>query len=157
MKMILVVLTALATVPSVYAQHPIWLDEAIRVDDADELAYWIAVEADCPLTEQAVDSVVEGALIRNRIKPLKHNIFEDGRIYLNVSLRCTKAVADNKHAFSININFGRYKPWPAILFDVPYAAVGIGGRDSIRQNCEERLEDAVAAFVKANTLFVGKQ
>jgi hypothetical protein len=155
MKSFLLVPIALLCAASAYAQHPIWLDQAIRVDDPGELAYWTAVESDCPLTEPEVQSVVEGVLIRNRIKPLRPGVLEDGRIYLNVSLRCTKAVVDNQHAFSININFGRYKPWPAILFDVPYAAVGFGGKDSLRKNFEEHLEDAVGAFKTANMHFFG--
>jgi hypothetical protein len=157
MKMFLAVLIALSTASSVYAQHPDWLDEAIRVDNAVELAYWISVEPDCVLTELEVGSVVESVMVKSRIRPLKPDTLEDGQIYLNVSLRCTKAVADNNRAFSIDINFGRYKPWPAILFDVPYAAVGFGGKDLIRQNCKERVEAAVAAFIKANALFVGKR
>lgn len=155
MKMLLVLLIALSTSSGVYAQHPIWLDEAIRVDNPAELAYWTSVEPECMLSEQEVDSVVESVVTRNRIKPIKPDVLEEGRVYLNVSLRCTKAVDGNKHAFSININFGRYKPWPAILFDVPYAAVGFGDKDSIRQSCQERLVDAVAAFKKANLHFFG--
>jgi hypothetical protein len=157
MKILLAVLIALSTASSVYAQHPIWLDEAIRVDNPYELVYWTAVEFGCPLTEQEVDSVVEDVLMRNRIKPIKPVTLEDGRIYLNVSLRCTNAGADGKHAFSININYGRYKPWPAILFDVPYAAVGLGDKDLIRRDCQARLVDAVAAFKKANMHFFGKR
>ena len=157
MKTLLVVLIALSTAWSVHAQHPIWLDEAIRVDNSDELAYWSAVEIDCPLTKQEVDSMVEDVLIKSRVRPVKDKILEDGRVYLNVSLRCTKVVTDNKHAFSINIHFGRYKPWPAILFDAPYVAVGLGGKNSIRQDCEERLEAAVAAFIRANAMVIGKR
>ena len=157
MKILLVALITLLTASSVYAQHPIWLDEAIRVDNPDELAYWSAVEIDCPLTKEEVDSIVEDVLIKSRIRPVRDKILEDGRVYLNLSLRCTKIVADNKHAFSINIHFGRYKPWPAILFDAPYVAVGLGGKDSITQDCKERLEAAVAAFLKANTLVIGKR
>lgn len=157
MKFLLAVVITLTTAASVFAQHPHWLDEAIRVDNPGELAYWTAVETDCPLTEAEVESVIEGVLTRNRIKPLKHKISEDGRVYLNVSLRCTKVVADTKHAFSVNVHFGRYKPWPAILFDAPYAAVGMGDRNSIREDCKERVEEAVSAFVKANTIFVGKR
>ena len=155
MKILAFVLIALSTASSASAQHPIWLDEAIRVDDPAELAYWTAVEFYCPLAQEEVESVVEDILIRNRLKPLKGRIFEDDRVYLNVSLRCTEAVVDDNHAFSININFGRYKPWPAILFDVPYASVGFGGKDSIKDNIKVRLEDAVAAFRKANMHFIG--
>ena len=157
MKIFLAALITLVCASNVFAQHPTWLDEAIRVDDPAELAYWTAVEFYCPLTEQEVERVLEGIMIRNRIQPLKGRIFDDGRVYLNVSLRCTQAVTDNKHAFSIDINFGRYKPWPAILFDVPYASVGIGDKVSIRENIKVHLEDAVAAFTKANMHFIGKR
>ena len=157
MKVILIILFTLATASSVCAQHPIWIDEAIRVDNPGELAYWTAVEPDCPLSQAEAETVIEGVLARSGIEPLKHRIFEDGRVYLNFSLRCTKAVAENKHAFSVNIHFGRYKPLPAILFDAPYAALGIGNGDSIREQCKLRVEDAVSAFIKANTLIVGRQ
>ena len=157
MKILLVVLMALSTSSGVYAQHPIWLDEAIRVDNPDELAYWIAVEAQCPLIEDELESLIQEVFVESRVKPLKDRIFEEGRVYLNVSLRCTRAAPDNRHAYSVSIHFGRYKPWPAILFDAPYVDVGIGDKDSISQNCKERLEAAVAAFKKANTITVGKR
>ena len=157
MKILLVILAILSYAPGVYAQHPIWLDEAIRVDDPAKLPYWMAVEPDCPLTEQAVGALIEGVISRNRIRPLRPESLEAGQIYLNVSLRCTKAVSGGNHAFSININFARYKPWPAILFDVPYAAVGFGEKDALMQSCEAHLEDAVAAFRKANLHFFGQR
>ena len=157
MKTVLVALFTLAIASNIYAQHPNWLDEAIRVDDPDELAYWTAVQTDCPLTVDEVESVIEAVLTDSRIKPLKHRIFEDGRIYLNLNLRCTRAVTGATYAFSIDIHFGRYQPWPAILFDAPYAYFGIGGKDLILRNCEERVTAAVAAFAKANTLIVGKR
>ena len=157
MKILLIVLATLAFAPSVRAQHPIWLDEAIRVDDPSRLAYWTAVEPDCPLTEQEVGAVVEGVIASNHIKPVKPESLDDGQIYLNVSLRCTRVVSGSNHAFSININFARYRPWPAILFDVPYASVGFGGKESLRHDCEEHLEDAVAAFRKANLHFFGQR
>lgn len=157
MKRLLVVLITLLCAPGAHAQHPIWLDEAIRVDDPSQLAYWAAVEPDCPLTEQEVGSVIEGVITRNRVKPVKPASLEDGQIYLNVSLRCTRAVSGSNHAFSININFARYRPWPAILFDVPYAAVGFGDKESLRQACNEHLEDALAAFRKANLHFFGQR
>jgi hypothetical protein len=157
MKTVLVVLFTLTSASHVYAQHPDWLDEAIRVDDPDELAYWTAIQTDCPLTVDEVENVIEGVLSGNQIKPLKHRIFEDGRIYLNVNLRCTKVVSGDQHAFSIDIHFGRYQPWPAILFDAPYAYFGIGGKDLIMRNCKERVAAAIAAFAKANTMIVSKR
>lgn len=155
--MLLVVLMALSMASGVYGQHPIWLDEAIRVDRPDELAYWVAVEVDCPLSGDEIENIIEGVLIENRIKPIKNKIFEDGRIYLNVSLRCTSVGPDNRQAFSIASHFGRYKPWPAILFDAPYGEFGIGNKNLIRQHCKERLSAAVAAFNRANTLTVGQR
>jgi len=157
MKILLTVLIALSTASSVYAQHPNWLYEAIRVDNPDELAYWVAVETACPVTEEEVAGVVERVLINSRIKPVKHDILKDDRIYLNVSLRCTEVVADNKHVFGLNIHFGRYKPWPAILFDAPYAAVGLGDTSLVEEKCRERMEEAVSAFRKANSLFIGER
>ena len=157
MKILLIVLIALATMPAAFAQHPFWLEEAIRVNNPDELAYWISVETDCPLTEGEIESVIEDVLTERRIKPVRHKIFEDGRIYLNLRLRCTRIVADNKHAFSLSIHFGRYKPWPAILFDAPYGEFGVASKDTISRHCKERLEAAVAAFKRANALTVGQR
>jgi hypothetical protein len=155
MKSVLMVLTAVFLASGAYAQHPFWLDEAIRVDDPDEFAYWTSIATDCPLTEAEVDSLIEQVLVENELRPIRDKIFEDGRIYLNVDLRCVSVASGGQHAFTLNLHFGRYQPWPAILFDAPYSELGIGDKEVISLKFTERLKAAVAAFRKANTLTVG--
>ncbi len=155
MKQVLTALMAFFLASSAYAQHPFWLDEAIRVDSPDEFAYWTSIETDCPLTESEVERLIEGVLVENKLKPVRDKIFEDGRIYLNVDLRCIRVASDDQHAFTLNIHFGRYQPWPAILFDAPYSEVGVGGKEEIRRKLRERIVAAVAAFKRVNTLTIG--
>ena len=155
MKQVLMALMAFFLVSSAYAQHPFWLDEAIRVDSPDEFAYWTSIETDCPLIESEVERLIEGVLVENKLKPVRDKIFEDGRIYLNVDLRCIRVATDDQHAFTLNIHFGRYQPWPAILFDAPYSEVGVGSKEEIRRKLRERIVAAVAAFKRVNTLTIG--
>ena len=155
MKSVLLVLAVFFLASGAYAQHPFWLDEAIRVDNPDEFAYWTSISTDCPLTEAEVDELIEQVLVENKLKPVRDKIFEEGRIYLNVDLRCVNVASGSQHAFTLNLHYGRYQPWPAILFDAPYSEVGVGGKDVISIKLAERLKAAVAAFKKANTLVVG--
>lgn len=156
MRVLLMFFVSLILASNACAQHPFWLDEAIRVDDPDEFAYWTSIQRACPLTEAEVVYLIEETLVENELRPVRDKIFEDGRIYLNVDLRCIKLASDDQHAFTLNIHYGRYKPWPAILFDAPYSEVGIGGKATISRKFRQRMKEAVAAFKKANTLTVGQ-
>ncbi len=156
-KILLFYQFALLIASSAFAQHPFWLDDAIRVDNPGELAYWTAVDTSCPLTWEEVKTVIEEVLTQNRIEPVGNKVFEDGRIYLNVNIRCASVAKDSKHAFSISIHFGRYKPWPPILFDAPFQEFGVGSKSLILSRFRESVEIAVAAFEKANTITIGKR
>jgi hypothetical protein len=151
MRILVMFVTTLLFTPTSHAQaHPEWLNDALKVDNPNELAYWSAINSECPLTGEELDSIVKGVLLRSRIKPLEDQILEAGTVYLNVSVQCTSVVADNKHAYYIRAEFGRYNPPPPVLFDAPVYRVGIGDKDFIKQNCEDVVESAVTLFIKAN-------
>ena len=143
--------------PNLQAQHPNWLEEGIQVDDPGELAYWMAVGADCPLTQAEVGELVESVLARNRIRPVRDEALENDRVYLNVNLRCTQLSTGDQYAYSLDIHFGRYQPLPAILFDAPFSDYGVGDKARISRACTERVKAAVAIFMKANRLTIGSR
>ncbi|MBA3966056.1 MAG: hypothetical protein H0X47_09820 [Nitrospirales bacterium] len=143
-------LIAIFAVPYSFAgEPPEWFYKAIKVSNANELAYFIEMNDSCPFTKDEVNKIAEGVLIRSRIKPLKEEIFVSGRIYLRLGISCVKW-NDSSQVFSINSEFGRYIPEPGIIFDYSFGFIGIGSKDYIEQNFKSSTESAVTAFMKAN-------
>jgi len=128
---------------------PAWLYKAIKVNNPNELAYFINLDEDCPLNNDELTKITEGVFIRSRIKPLKNDIFVKGRIYLSVELQCVKT-NNGSQVFAIATNFARYTPKPPVIFDYPFTFTGIGPKDYIEQNLKNSTERAITAFIKAN-------
>lgn len=129
-----------------------WLHQAIKVDNPNELAFWVKFGGECPVTKEAVQKIVEGVFIRSRVKPLKAEaIREPGRIYMSVDLFCFKSDPSYDWvAYRIALTFGRFSPSPAILFDRDFGSVGTGGKESISTTIKERVEAAITEYIKAN-------
>lgn len=149
-RVFITLLIAIVEVPFSYAEEPPeWFYKAIKVSNANELAYFIEMSDSCPFTKDEVNKIAEGVLIRSRIKPLKEKIFVNGRIYLSLGITCIK-LNESSQVFHIKSEFGRYIPEPAIIFDFPFDFIGIGPKDYIGQNFKNSTERAVTAFMKAN-------
>lgn len=132
------------------AEVPPWFYKAIKVDSPNQLAYFVENSTSCPFSKEALHKIVEGVLIRSRIKPLKEDIFVDGRIYLNLGVSCVSLKSGGNPPFTITANFARYLPYPAIIIDRNFGNTGIGAADFILQTFKESVENAVTAHIKAN-------
>ena len=151
MKILLVIVTALLFAPTSYGQaHPQWLNPVLKVDNPNEVAYWLAMNPECPFTRDGLENIVKDVLVTSRIKPLKDGILQAGVVYLNVSVECTPVVADNSHAYYVRAEFGRSNPPPPVLFDAPMYKVGFGDKETIKRNCRDIVESAVTMFTRAN-------
>ena len=129
---------------------PTWFYNSIKVSNPNQLAYFVEMSKSCPFTTESLNKIVDGVLIRSRIKPLKEEIFVDGRIYLNVGVSCVRLKSGGNPPFSIRVNFARYQPYPAIIIDKGFGTTGIGPADFIKQAFKESIENAVTAHIKAN-------
>lgn len=148
LKKTILLIGLLLSTASVSAEVPDWLDKAIKVSNPNQLAYFVDANG-CPLKKEELQDIVEGLLIRSRIKPLKEDIFVKDRVYLSLGLTCTKG--NGGHSFAITSQFGRYYPSPAVLlFDYDFGSMGAGSKTFIEQVFKSKVENAVTAFVKSN-------
>ena len=150
MKKFLIIITlALFSFLVNASERPPWFNNAIKSKTPNQLPYYIGVSKDCPIKLTRAESVVEGVLIRSRVKPLKGDIYAAGIVYLNIYVSCVPLESNNP-VFNIEVNFGRINPKPAIIFDQSFGNSGIGDQDFIMQVLKERVESAMTAYIKAN-------
>jgi len=123
-----------------------WYKEVLQAGNPNSLSYFTFADKDCGIDGALLDELLEGVLIRSRVKPIRG--FDD-LIYLSVDVSCTSSV----NAFSVSIRFGRYQPKPSILYDVSYG--GVGGGTSLDptymlNGIKVGIEDAITDYISAN-------
>lgn len=145
-----IILFALLLIPQLASSAELdeWYKSAIKSSTPNELAYYVLVSPDCPVTEQETSKHIEGEFIRGRIKPLQNQL-DYNRVYLNVVIDCLKQESAHP-VFIVKMNFGKYNPKPAILFDKTYGQFGTGGKEFIINTYKKGLERAVTDYIKAN-------
>lgn len=126
-----------------------WQEEALKSTTPDELAYYIGVDDECLITESDAASVIEGVMVRSRIRPLMNEIFEDDILYLSIMLACL-STEDNNPAYTLDMYFGRYMPEPPVLYDRDYGSLGIGDADYLLESLKEGVEEAITDYIKVN-------
>ncbi|PTO84334.1 hypothetical protein CWN98_17230 [Vibrio splendidus] len=149
LKLFPILLVLIFSVNSYAKDLPEWFYQSIKVKDPDQLAYFLETSQACPFTKDSLHKIVDGVLIRSRLKPLKEDIFVHNRIYLNLIVNCVPLKSGNP-VFSIRTNFARFQPFPAIIIDNEFGTTGIGPEDFIKQAFKESVENAVTAHIKAN-------
>lgn len=85
--LLLMVLTSLV-ICQAKAEAPVWLRQAIKSKNPNQLAYRATVDNGCPLDELGAREVIDGIFIRSRIKPLKGDTDVKGSIYLSIGVSC---------------------------------------------------------------------
>ena len=149
-KKLLLTIALMAVMSMSFASEmPEWLPLAIKSPTPNQLAYWVAVAQDCEITKDEAISLVDGVLIRGRIKPLSQSLGSEASLYLNIVIDCMPGESRNP-IYVININFARWTSHPPILFDWPYGTFGIGPKEFSSQHLKEQVEDAVTDFIKVN-------
>ena len=122
-------------------------NKAYKVKNPGKLPYYLAVSKNCPVSKSDVKKILEGVFVRSRVKPIASG-FSSAPLYLSVRIRCVKS--GNRYAFVNDVYFGRFKPYPAILYDDGYGNHGIGSVNLIEDSVEGNIENAMTAFLKAN-------
>jgi hypothetical protein len=122
----------------------------MKKNNPEELFYNVAVDDDCPLSENSLNSVVGGVLTRSRIK-VKDG-FEEGELVLTVNLAC---VDDGEvDIFDVTIRFDRLSIRGDELIAChvfsDYGTFGQGRRDFIQTSVKEGVENALTDYLRAN-------
>jgi hypothetical protein len=151
MKKVLLICLLLLSNQS-YAEEQKWFLDAIKVDNPNQLAYWLTNGDSCPITKKEVQKIIEGVFVRSRIKPLSEQIFNPGLIHLSIYLDCIKRTGPNDlYIYDLDIQFGQYNPYPAVLFNATgFGRMGIQDKEGIANDIKSSAENAVTVFIKAN-------
>jgi hypothetical protein len=122
-----------------------WYKEVLQNDNPNNLGFYADAGKSCELDKTQLRKIVEGVLIRSRIKPLDISFNE---IYLNAKIRCTSEGS----AFSIAVSFGKAFPGPSILYDVDYGGIGTHANDPsyILSSLKGAIETAVTDYISVN-------
>jgi hypothetical protein len=124
-----------------------WLRKEIKVHAHEKLMFSVSAYDDCPLTENEISQIVQGVLIRSRLKSEKVE-GKGAQLYLSVSLRCTKP-QNSLYVFSSDIYFAKWKSAP-ILIQPNFGRVGDAKKQTIRNSLKESIEGAVTVYIATN-------
>jgi hypothetical protein len=149
-KKLLLTITLMAVMSTSFSRElPEWLALGLKSPTPNQLAYWVDIASDCEITEDEAISLVDGVLIRSRIKPLSQSLGREASLYLNIRLYCLPVESRNP-IFQIAINFARWTPYPPILYENTYRNLGYGDKEFVSQALKETIEDAITDFIKVN-------
>ena len=129
-------------------EAPDWLQQVIKSETPNELAYYVGVPPSCSLSEERLTSEVEGILVRSRIKP-RGSLWISNPFYLSIDLQCLKMEGRNPITHA-NIQFARHNPKPSIAYEWNFGTLLIGDDDYTIQAIKKGVERAITAYLKAN-------
>jgi len=150
MKYLLLILLTLST--AAQAELEEWYKKAIKVPNPNELPLLTATSGCESSIKEDFRSVVEGVLVRSRIKPLQiaehFTKPEKYPINLNAAVSC---VADLElYTFLIAVSFGRINLEEGVNFIVPYGSIGRNETAVIKNEVKKSIERAITDYVKVN-------
>ena len=141
------------------AYVPDWLVDMIYevTVDPEKIYYRSSTGVACPFEYNEVDDIIEGELIRSRIKPIYWtNRLEESEAILVLDVQANCLERDNLNpVFDVDVYFALYRFVDGLysgsfLADWEFGSFGIGDHDYILQSVEDAVEDAITAYVKAN-------
>ena len=144
-------LIALLLPSIVMAEALTWLEK----DNPNEL-WFLAVSTNCPVTDEALNYLVQGVLIRSRIKSAPN--WATNGLHLAVFLDCFEDTSDSgRHVFDLDIQFRRFIErnddyvWVYAATLVNYGTFGLARAEIIEQSVNKRVENAIADYLESNS------
>ena len=121
---------------------------AYKKENPNELAYFVQVDDDCPVTKKEAIDITEGVFIRSRIKPVpdKWNI---DSLYLYISLDCLKIEGDNP-VYHFSVRFANASAFIPVDYIERYGSLGIGPKSAIVNTLKDKAEAALTDYIKVN-------
>jgi len=154
MKKLLLVITCLLFSANSHAEElPDWYAKVLKVKNPNELAYYAYVDTECGITGNQLQETIEDIMIRSRIKPVlttnSSALTTNSPIYLRVVAECG-LMDDDDRIYNLSIDFARYIPKPAVLYDMPYGSFGVAPADLILNKVKNYTEEAITDYIKVN-------
>ena len=130
-----------------------YLDAIRERSFPDRLFHISGLIWDCPVTREAVDTLVTGELIRSRLYRSHDDRTEYGMIFLSVDLSCLQRDGGNP-IFRLDVYFEYVEKDRAIFWQLGrnYGTYGIGGEDYILDVVDDSVELAITDFIRAHML-----
>ena len=128
-----------------------WLKTALKNENPNELTYFVVLNPECPIAKDKVASLVEGVLVRSRIKPLGGDEGVGRELFLNVATDCV-SLANNNPVYVIDVIFGKYVGDIAapMYYGTAFGYLGIGPVDHIEKALKENIELVITAYLRVN-------
>ena len=156
----LVFIALMATTIAVNAGSIDEYKSSYTTSDAGTLPYQVLLGSNCPMSEKETRNLIGAVIVRNRVKPTSDMYYLPdyqfdhlSRLYLSVIATCVELGSDH-YAISYAANFGRAILKSPDIFPFSYVMTGptiiIGGKDYMRSNLNDEVENAMAQYLKAN-------
>jgi len=133
----------------VLAEGLTWLEK----DNPNELYFLAAVASDCSMTDERLQSLVKGVLVRSRIKPASS--WNPNETTLEIILNCMK-IDGGDPVFNLVIRFKKIieqnddGEYVFLITDRHYGAFGMGDSGAISQAVKEGVEIAITDYIEVN-------
>jgi len=139
----------LLAAPTTLAEAPPNVLEAIRKRSTnDVLNYQLYLDTDCFLDSERVAAEVEDIVARSLIRPVPR-LAQPGRITLIVTADCILPTTSSLGVFSLEVVYVAQVDGAMWKLNWEYGSLGTGGSDLILAEIEERVEDALLDFIRA--------
>ncbi len=131
-----------------------WMEK----ENPNELGVFTFVNEFCPMTNSELKKMVDGVLVRSRIKPVSFSMeLGRGNAYLDVSLSCTEHSSVERATFIFMVDFlgsmfVEAKGSMRIRYgEVPAGMVfGYGSISSAKPEMKSKVEGVITDYLKAN-------
>ncbi|MBU2955071.1 hypothetical protein [Marinobacter sp. F3R08] len=134
---------------------PEWYKTVLKQESPNTLSYAVVGGLDqCRTQKSEIESLIEGVLIRSRIKP---STDLSNPLVLIAKIRCAGLSSngvDLGAAFDIRVAFSRFQPLPVVDYFISYGSIGTwGGEDNFfKDSVKQFVEEAVTDYVTVNFL-----
>jgi hypothetical protein len=149
MRLILTTILIVLPFQSVLAAELGWKSKALKQAEPNELAYRLAVDDECPIGRERAVSIVEGVMVRSRIKPLGGTAWITSKLHLSVLVSCMK-LDGYSPVYATDIHFGNYSGKIPVFYISSFGGIGIGGSSFFESELKKHVEGAMTAYLKAN-------
>ena len=124
-------------------------------ENPSELAFLVAVHADCTFTHEKVASMVETKLFRSGIRPLKRPAWITKPLFLQVNVNCVGLPSQANQIYTVESRMGDASGIN-IVFLTSAFFYGTGRESDIFETVAEAIDRQLDAYLKANIALMTK-
>ena len=138
------------------ALPPLWVEEAYKVDNPNELMVWVDVGEKCPFTTDELRDEISSSLIEYDapIKPLmREEDFQQGVLFLSTQIDCLDEQLSehpDKQVFIMLIKFVKFDEFPVMYARDYGGGWHIGDKDHMISSALDGFHEALKEFYFAN-------